>query len=75
MQNLITTADRMKKLSAQLSAIIATVAAQDFNQKNLTIAHVADSTSCSSTTEEAKVSASDVVYARVEVQCAILRSA
>merc|ERR1719473_100683 len=43
MQNLIVTADRMKKVSAQLSGTTATVAIHDFASNKLTIAHVADS--------------------------------
>lgn len=43
-QNLIVTADRMKKLSAQLSGTTATVALHDHTNDKLTIAHVADST-------------------------------
>jgi len=46
MQNLIVTADRMKKLSAQLSGTTATVCVHDMVAKKLTIAHVADSTCC-----------------------------
>lgn len=48
-QNLIVTADRMKKLSAQLSGTTATVVVHDFQANKLTIAHVADSTCCLST--------------------------
>lgn len=46
MQSLIITADRMKKLSAQLSGTTATVVVHDFEKKKLTFAHVADSTCC-----------------------------
>jgi len=48
-QNLIVTADRMKKLSAQLSGTTATIVVHDFAMNKLTIAHVADSTCCLST--------------------------
>lgn len=51
MQNLIVTADRMKKLSAQLSGTTATIVVHDYQKKKLTIAHVADSTCCLSTTD------------------------
>jgi len=44
MQNLIITADRMKKVSAQLSGTTATICIHDFEKNKLTIAHVADST-------------------------------
>jgi len=55
MQNLITTADRMKKLSAQLSGTTVTVVVHDLVQNKLTIAHVADSTCClSSYLDDAK---------------------
>jgi len=43
-QNLIMTADRMKKLSAQMSGTTATVAVHDHGQNKITMAHVADST-------------------------------
>jgi serine/threonine protein phosphatase PrpC len=43
-QGLISTADRMKKISAQLSGTTATVCIHDLQQNKLTIAHVADST-------------------------------
>mmetsp|Transcript_151646 Transcript_151646/g.278577 ORF Transcript_151646/g.278577 Transcript_151646/m.278577 type:complete len:387 (+) Transcript_151646:70-1230(+) len=43
-QGLVGTADRMKKLSAQLAGTTATVAIQDHQKNKLTIAHVADST-------------------------------
>lgn len=46
MQNLIVSADRMKKLSAQLSGTTATIVIHDIQKKKLTIAHVADSTCC-----------------------------
>jgi serine/threonine protein phosphatase PrpC len=46
MQNLIVTADRMKKVSAQLSGTTCTVVVHDFESNKLTIAHVADSTCC-----------------------------
>merc|ERR1712151_1063889 len=45
-QNLVSTADRMKKLSAQMSGTTASICIQDHAQKKLTIAHVADSTVC-----------------------------
>merc|ERR1719258_658998 len=41
MQSLIVTADRMKKLSAQLSGTTCTIVVHDFAQGKLTIAHVA----------------------------------
>jgi serine/threonine protein phosphatase PrpC len=44
MQNLITTADRTKKLNAQLSGTTCTLVIHDLAKKTLTIAHVADST-------------------------------
>lgn len=44
-QNLILAADRMKKLSAQMSGTTATVCVHDHGQNKLTLAHVADSTS------------------------------
>merc|ERR1712151_1214547 len=43
-QNLIVTADRMKKLSAQMSGTTCSVAIHDHEKSKLTIAHVADST-------------------------------
>mmetsp|Transcript_13159 Transcript_13159/g.29279 ORF Transcript_13159/g.29279 Transcript_13159/m.29279 type:complete len:381 (+) Transcript_13159:86-1228(+) len=43
-QSLVGTADRMKKLSAQLSGTTATVALHDHVNNCLTMAHVADST-------------------------------
>lgn len=46
MQSLIVTADRMKKVSAQLSGTTATIAVHDFEKKKITVAHVADSTCC-----------------------------
>jgi len=52
MQNLIITADRMKKLSAQLSGTTCTVVVHDFVQKKLTFAHVADSTCCLNTFDD-----------------------
>jgi len=42
-QSLVSTADRMKKLSAQMSGTTATVVVHDENLKTLTVAHVADS--------------------------------
>jgi serine/threonine protein phosphatase PrpC len=53
MQNLIITADRMKKLNAQLSGTTATVAIHDYEKKTVTVAHVADSTCCLSQTGDA----------------------
>jgi len=47
-QSLIVTADKMKKLSAQLSGTTCTVVIHDFRENKLTIAHVADSTCCMS---------------------------
>jgi len=43
-QNMIFEADRIQKLSAQLSGTTATVAIHDHEKKVITIAHVADST-------------------------------
>jgi len=43
-QSMITTADRIKKLSAQLSGTTASVCIHDHAKKKLTLAHVADST-------------------------------
>merc|ERR1712039_299998 len=43
-QNLVATADRMKKLSAQMSGTTASVAILDHAKNKLTVAHVADST-------------------------------
>lgn len=43
-QSLVSTADRMKKLSAQLSGTTATLAIQDVTAQKITLAHVADST-------------------------------
>merc|ERR1712087_419568 len=43
-QNLIATADRMKKLSAQMSGTTCSVAIHDHADNKLTVAHVADST-------------------------------
>jgi len=42
-QSLVSTADRMKKLSAQMSGTTATVVVHDHNQNKLTFSHVADS--------------------------------
>jgi len=44
MQSLISTADRMKKLNAQMSGTTATVCVHDHDQNKITLAHVADST-------------------------------
>jgi len=46
MQNLVITADSMKRVSAQLSGTTASVVIHDLQKKKLTIAHVADSTVC-----------------------------
>jgi serine/threonine protein phosphatase PrpC len=43
-QNLIMTADRLKKLSAQMSGTTATVCVHDHGKNKITMAHVADST-------------------------------
>mmetsp|Transcript_116445 Transcript_116445/g.336370 ORF Transcript_116445/g.336370 Transcript_116445/m.336370 type:complete len:382 (-) Transcript_116445:180-1325(-) len=43
-QSLVATADRMKKLSAQMSGTTATVVVHDHSSNKLTVAHVADST-------------------------------
>merc|ERR1712039_1005087 len=43
-QNLVATADRMKKLSAQMSGTTCSVAIHDHQNNKLTVAHVADST-------------------------------
>jgi serine/threonine protein phosphatase PrpC len=43
-QGLISTADRMKKLSAQMSGTTCTVCIHDIAKNKITIAHVADST-------------------------------
>mmetsp|Transcript_62881 Transcript_62881/g.109796 ORF Transcript_62881/g.109796 Transcript_62881/m.109796 type:complete len:387 (+) Transcript_62881:57-1217(+) len=43
-QALVSTADRMKKISAQMSGTTATIAIQEHSTNKLTIAHVADST-------------------------------
>jgi len=43
-QGLIAAADRMKKLSAQMSGTTATVCIHDHTEKKLALAHVADST-------------------------------
>merc|ERR1740130_2223981 len=51
MQGLITTADRMKKLSAQLSGTTCTVCVHDLVLNKLAVAHVADSTCCLSSYE------------------------
>lgn len=56
MQGLITTADRMKKLSAQLSGTTCTVCVHDLKTNKLTIAHVADSTCCLSTFKDSSQS-------------------
>jgi len=48
-QNLIVTADRMKKLSAQLSGTTCTICVHDLQANKITLAHVADSTACLST--------------------------
>jgi serine/threonine protein phosphatase PrpC len=53
-QSLIATADRMKKLDAKLSGTTATVCVHDLTQNKLTIAHVADSTCCLGTWENAQ---------------------
>lgn len=44
MQSLVATADRMKKLSAQMAGTTCSVAIHDHEQNKLTVAHVADST-------------------------------
>eukprot|EP00928_Gymnodinium_smaydae_P052895 TRINITY_DN37023_c0_g1_i1.p1 TRINITY_DN37023_c0_g1~~TRINITY_DN37023_c0_g1_i1.p1 ORF type:complete len:405 (+),score=76.62 TRINITY_DN37023_c0_g1_i1:76-1215(+) len=44
MQSLVAAADRMKKLSAQMSGTTATLVVHDHEQQKITIAHVADST-------------------------------
>jgi len=43
-QNLVATADRMKKISAQMSGTTCSVAIHDHEESKLTVAHVADST-------------------------------
>eukprot|EP00420_Gonyaulax_spinifera_P036644 CAMPEP_0197880070 /NCGR_PEP_ID=MMETSP1439-20131203/7988_1 /TAXON_ID=66791 /ORGANISM="Gonyaulax spinifera, Strain CCMP409" /LENGTH=269 /DNA_ID=CAMNT_0043499611 /DNA_START=54 /DNA_END=860 /DNA_ORIENTATION=+ len=43
-QSLVSTADRIKKLSAQMSGTTATVVVHDQKEGKLTVAHVADST-------------------------------
>jgi serine/threonine protein phosphatase PrpC len=45
-QNLIATADRMKKLDAKLSGTTCTLVVHDFAENKLNISHVADSTCC-----------------------------
>mmetsp|Transcript_69033 Transcript_69033/g.108963 ORF Transcript_69033/g.108963 Transcript_69033/m.108963 type:complete len:397 (-) Transcript_69033:132-1322(-) len=52
MQSLIATADRMKKVSAQLSGTTASVVIHDMKANVLTIAHVADSTVCLASWED-----------------------
>ena len=42
-QSLVTAADRMKKLSAQMSGTTATVVVHNHNANKLTVSHVADS--------------------------------
>jgi len=54
MQSLIMSADRMKKLSAQLSGTTCTVAIHDHVKNQLTLAHVADSTCAIGSTTGAK---------------------
>lgn len=44
MQSLVSTADRKKMISAQMSGTTATVVIHDLSEKVLTLAHVADST-------------------------------
>eukprot|EP00747_Dinoflagellata_sp_TGD_P145020 gnl/TRDRNA2_/TRDRNA2_176555_c0_seq6.p1 gnl/TRDRNA2_/TRDRNA2_176555_c0~~gnl/TRDRNA2_/TRDRNA2_176555_c0_seq6.p1 ORF type:complete len:296 (+),score=57.14 gnl/TRDRNA2_/TRDRNA2_176555_c0_seq6:93-980(+) len=43
MQSLISTSDRLKKLSAQMSGTTATVVIHDHNENKITVSHVADS--------------------------------
>merc|ERR1719261_774130 len=44
MQNLVATADRLKKLSAQMAGTTCSIGILDHVQHKLTVAHVADST-------------------------------
>mmetsp|Transcript_113158 Transcript_113158/g.221887 ORF Transcript_113158/g.221887 Transcript_113158/m.221887 type:complete len:384 (-) Transcript_113158:183-1334(-) len=53
-QSLIGTADRMKKLSAQMSGTTATVCVHDHTNGKITLAHVADSTAVLSRKNAAK---------------------
>jgi len=65
MQGLITTQDRMKKLSAQLSGTTCTVVVHDLVLNKLTIAHVADSTCClASYKDDAKTKLEGIVLTR-----------
>jgi len=54
MQSFIASADRMKKLSAQLSGTTCTVAIHDHTNNKITIAHVADSTAAIGSTAGSK---------------------
>jgi len=54
MQSLISTADRVKKISAQLSGTTCTVVIHDHSQNKITVAHVADSTAALSINKECK---------------------
>jgi serine/threonine protein phosphatase PrpC len=56
MQGLIITADRMKKLSAQMSGTTCTIVVHDLVDKKLTVAHVADSTCCLSSFKDGSTS-------------------
>jgi len=59
------TADRMKKLSAQLSGTTCTVCVHDLVENKLTVAHVADSTCClSSFKDDSKTSLTGVALTR-----------
>lgn len=64
-QSLVATADRMKKLSAQMSGTTATVAIFDHVENKLTVAHVADSTCVlGSWTDNSKVALSGIALTR-----------
>jgi serine/threonine protein phosphatase PrpC len=54
MQSLIASADRMKKISAQLSGTTCTVVIHDHTLNKITVAHVADSTAALSSKKQCK---------------------
>lgn len=59
-QSLVGTADRMKKLSAQMSGTTATVCVHDHLNNKVTLAHVADSTAVLGRSKGSKGSKADV---------------
>jgi len=64
MQGLVSAADKMKKLSAQMSGTTATVVLQDHETNKITTAHVADSTAVLARTKGPKKEVEGVALTR-----------